>query len=207
MRLTACSSLGTPFGAPAPVPGFASRVATLRERSDIGCLLVGSALDASRVASAAADAVGVDLPIAAGAVAVGEGRLALWLSPRSWLVHCPLDEEFALVARVNAAFPDKTVNAAHFTDYLCWLELRGEGAEDLLRQGGFLSLARDGLPVGHAKRTLIADVAAVVIRPSRTEWLVGIERSRSAYFSSWLASCARTETESEAESEASSASR
>lgn len=180
------STLGASFGSVALVADFPAAGAILRERADIGCLLLSTAVDADRVIALASQAVGVDLPPVAGAIQTNEERLALWLSPRSWIVHCNPKEETILAARVDATFPDGLVHAALFTDYLCWLELSGLSADILLKDGGFISLEREGLAIGHAKRTLIAGVAAVVIRKERREWLIGVERSRARYFADWM---------------------
>jgi len=112
------------------------------------------------------------------------GRRAIWLTPRSWLICC--DSESELIERVESAFPDKLVHATLFTDALCWLELWGPAAIDLLTEGGFVSLERNGLPVGHAKRTPIAQIPVVVVRESADTWLLGMERSRASYFVQWL---------------------
>jgi heterotetrameric sarcosine oxidase gamma subunit len=128
----------------------------------------------------------VELPPVPGAIKTGVKRLALWLSPRSWLIHCGIEEEMTLVARVNAASPDKLTHAVPFTDSLCWFQLSGATALDLLTEGGFVSLERCGLPVRHAKRTLIAQVAVIIVRETESIWLVAVERSRARYFVDWL---------------------
>lgn len=186
MRLEPTSILGAPFSSVALVAEFPATDAILRERADIGCLLLSAAVDADRIIALASQSVGVDLPLVAGAIRTNEGRLALWLSPRSWIVHCNPKEETMLAARLGAAFPDKLIHAALFADYLCWLELSGPGADILLRDGGFISLEREGLAIGYAKRTLIAGVAALVVRKEKSEWLIGVERSRAKYFVDWM---------------------
>jgi heterotetrameric sarcosine oxidase gamma subunit len=108
------------------------------------------------------------------------------MSPRSWLILGPLADEGVLLAGINGAFPDKLVHAVPYSDGLAWFELSGSGARDLLTEGGFLSLERDGLGVGRVKRTLIAHIAVVVVRESGDVWLVGVERSRARYFVRWL---------------------
>jgi heterotetrameric sarcosine oxidase gamma subunit len=190
MKLTPESTLGAPFGSAsvlAPLPD----AAVLRERADIGCLLLTSAVDAATTAVPASVAVGVDLPRAAGRTQTADQRLALWLSPRSWLVHCPIDEEIGLAARVNDAFPDKLVHAVSLTDHFCWIELSGRGSSDLLSQGAFVSLERGGLAAGYVKRTAVAGIAAIVVRRDDSVWLLGIERSRARYFADWLIDRAR----------------
>lgn len=190
MRLEAQTVFGTSLDPAVPGAIFTSPSATLRERSDIGCILLSAAIDGNGILDAAGEAVGVELPATAGAYKTQEARFALMLSPRSWIVQCNIDEETALVGRVNATFADRTINASRFSDYLCWFELCGPDGTLLLKEGGFLSLERDGFRVGHAKRTLIAKVTAVLIRPDDQAWLIGIERSRARYFADWLISCA-----------------
>jgi sarcosine oxidase gamma subunit len=60
----------------------------------------------------------------------------------------------------------------------------------LLQQGSFVSLEVSGLAVGHAKRTLIAGVAAIIFHDCADVWLIGLERSRSCYFLEWIRACA-----------------
>jgi heterotetrameric sarcosine oxidase gamma subunit len=91
-----------------------------------------------------------------------------------------------LVARLNAAFAEKLAHATPFTDALCWFEISLSGALDLLTEGGFVSLDRGGLPIGHAKRTLIAQAVVVIFRESENVWLVAVDRSRARYFADWL---------------------
>ena len=164
----------------------------LRERADIGCVLLTAAVDAAHGSSAAEAVVGVELPAVHGRIGNGNGRRALWLSPRSWLVHCAVAEEGELVKRVNASFPDKLLHATRFTDALCWLELSGPGSFELLTEGGFLSLEQAGFPIGHAKRTLIAQIAAIVVREAESVWLLAVERSRARYFVDWIRGDRRT---------------
>jgi heterotetrameric sarcosine oxidase gamma subunit len=138
-----------------------------------------------------------------GTIATAEGRAALWLTPRSWLIHCAPEEEVALADRVNRASPDMLVHAVPFGGALCWLELSGrrsgpgtgtstaaDAALELLTEGGFVSLERGGLPVGRSKRTLIAQIGVVVIHQNESVWLIGVERSRARYFAQWLTAAA-----------------
>jgi heterotetrameric sarcosine oxidase gamma subunit len=191
MKLEPRSTLGAPFGSVSAVAGFPGGGAILRERADIGCLLLSAAVDAAGIIALASKAVGIDLAPVAGAVRTSERLRALWLSPRSWLLHCSIEDEAALAARVNTAFPDKLAHAARFTDYLCWFDLSGPNSGDLLKEGGFVSLEQGGLAAGHAKRTLIAGITAIVVHEEEGVWLIGVERSRAPYFADWLAASAR----------------
>ena len=184
------SALGTSFGTASIISGFSSNCVFLRERADIGCILLTTAVDNADVSTSASRAAGLELPLTPGPINTASLRKAIWLSPRSWLIHCHLEEENDLVTHLNAAFPNKLAHAAAFTDSLCWLELFGPAALDLLTEGTFLSLDRGGLPVGNAKRTLIAQIPAVIVHERECVWLLAIERSRARYFVEWLIAAA-----------------
>lgn len=190
VRLQARSSLGAALGTAGAVAGFKVDRVSLQERADIGCVLVTAAVEGASVLSAVSEVARVELPSMPGRFGRAGGRMALWLSPRSWLIQCRLAQEGVLVGGINGAFPDKLVHAVPFGDALCWLELSGATAGDLLREGGFLSLERDGLGVGRAKRTLIAQIAVIVVHESESVWVVGVERSRARYFARWLGAVA-----------------
>jgi heterotetrameric sarcosine oxidase gamma subunit len=190
MKLDPLSSLGAPFDSSAGVPGFVAKGASLRERADIGCVLVTAAINADEVLARARKAVEIHLPTAAGAIQT-EGRRALWLSPRSWLVLSTVAEERNLCDAIDAAFPDQLLYAAPFTDALCWLEVTGAQSLALLSQMAFVSLERGGLPVSHAKRTLLAGIPVIVIHERECSWLIGVERSRARYVTDCLIASVR----------------
>jgi heterotetrameric sarcosine oxidase gamma subunit len=193
VKLKPESAFGSTFDSSKAFPDFDPKFATLTERADIGCILLNSAVDTKEVTSTIVDTLGFEVPANATAPMGSRPNAAVWLTPRSWLILCPVSGEFQLITRVNAAFPDKRVHASAFTDYLCWLELAGKEAETLLTSGGFLSLEISGLKIGYAKRTLLAGIPVVVIRDGEAVWTLGVERSRSAYFASFLRDSAKRE--------------
>lgn len=184
--LKALSPLGSSFGASTPVTGASQAGFEVSERSDFGCVLCTAAVDLDDVQSLLLQQLQINLPSQSGAVAQDGELSSIWLSPRSWLILCPLDEETKLVASINAIFPDRHLLASAFSDYLCWLSLSGKLVEDALHRGGFISLASGGLPEGHAKRTLIAGIPTIVNRNSAHNWTLGIERSHASYIADWL---------------------
>jgi heterotetrameric sarcosine oxidase gamma subunit len=190
MILEGCSALDAPFGAPIEVPGFPTSGLRLIERSDIGCVLVNSACDLAEISAQLDVAAGFRLPRECGRAVHAPPYRALWLTPRSWLVQCPVEDEARLAAKINGAFADKRVHAALFTDYLGWFELSGGQAPALLSEGGFVSLESHGLGLGHAKRTQLAGIAVVMLRVHADAWLLAVERSRARYFAAWLSSVA-----------------
>jgi len=186
VTLQARSALGHEFGRRIPLGPLGIPDVTVCERTDFGCLMLSSCVDDSAVIGRLEASVGCSLPRASGAVVVEGAYTGIWLTPRSWLLLCPLEQEFALVDGVGLAFPERMAHASPFTDFLCWFSLGGDNAENLLKQGGFISLAKGGLPVGHTRRTRIASIPIIVSREKSDDWLVAVERSRARYFHNWM---------------------
>ena len=168
----------------------ATRSIRWRFREDLGCLLVNCAVDPGEVHSALCEVMDGEVPCRAGNSSVTRiGRL-LWLTPRSWILQCLLQDEDQLAARINARFADKLVHAARSGDGLCWFDITGIGAPALIAEGAFVSLDADGQRIGHVKRTLFAGVTVVMVRESENIWQLGIERSRARYVTDWMRSAA-----------------
>lgn len=183
--LDALSPLGAAFGDPSALAEI--KLATAQERSDIGAVLVTATGPGADFADTLATALGCALPLSHGETTQRGNLRALWLSPRSWIVLCAPQDEAELIAAVAATIPNHAAHASRFSDALGWLTLDGAAVIDLLRQGGFVTLETDGLPIGHARRTLLAGIPAVILRDSETRWTIGVERSRTRYFVTWLA--------------------
>jgi heterotetrameric sarcosine oxidase gamma subunit len=186
VKLDPRSALGAQFGGFSAIAEIPASGIAVCETADVACLLVTAAISSADICAKAGAAIGVELPCSAGMVITHGGLVAVWFSPKSWLILCGVKDEIGVVARVNATFLDKLVYAALFTDHFCWFELRGLRAKELLQKGGLISFERGGLAVGRAKQALIAGVAAVVIHKEEEVWQVGIERSRARYFADWL---------------------
>ena len=140
MTLEARSVLGNPFIGVYRIGVPTARGVFVSELSGGGCVHCSSTVAAHEILDELSDAVGLSLPAKPGVATDNKGRWAFWMSPRSWLVSVDADREGALVASVAERFPDRRVHASRFSDYLFWMSVSGEGAEDLLRQGGFLSV-------------------------------------------------------------------
>lgn len=186
MTLAGQSALGSRFGAARLVASLSRPGFDVIERGDLGCVLCTAAVDSFEVIEELSSLAEIQIPHAPGPVAQTDERWAMWLSPRSWLIVCAPPDESKLVASINAATTDRVLLASFYTDYLCWLSLEGEVAEDVLRQGSYISLAAEGLPAGHAKRTLVAGIPVIIFRRAATRWVLGIERSRARYIVEWL---------------------
>lgn len=167
-------------------PNLAAWDAKIVRRDDIGCLRVATVEEAGAMMDELEGVLGVALPREAGPMRGTPPRRGIWLAPRAWLVQCEPDCEMELAEAVAARFPDHRAHASLFSDYLAWLEIAGAGAEAVLRAGSFISLEAAGMPAGHASRTLVAGIPAVICRHDAARWLVGVERSRERYLCDWL---------------------
>lgn len=150
-------------------------------------LLCTVAVDAEVLAAELGRVLAVDVPLIPGPVLSAGDRAAMWLSPRSWLIRLPDSAEDETMDAVLDAFPDRAVHISRYSDQLCWLGIEGAASEKMLAQGGYISLERTGLPVGHVKRTLFADVSVLIWRRAQAEWSLAVERSRADYLAEWLA--------------------
>lgn len=193
MTLEARSALGGIPGLARVRPVFTGRqiACELIERSDLGCLLCSAAVEPAAHLAAIEAAAGVKFPMGPGPVASRGLRRAVWMSPRSWLLLCPLGDEDEILWSFTDSFADRGIHASRYSDQLCWLELVGQESEDLLRTAGFLSLDADDPVVGSARRGRLAGVAALVFREEEVRWLLGIERSYAGYMVEWLAATVR----------------
>lgn len=159
---------------------------TVAVRTEAGFIALNAAVDAAEIVDVASAAVGVPLNTTPGSVSTAHGRQASWLTPRSWLIEVPTEDEAALCATVRDAFPDRSVHASPFGDALILIDLEGPNAEALLRQGGFLSLAAGGPVIGTVKRTLLAGQSVLLWRKGKDAWTVGVERSLAHAFVAWI---------------------
>lgn len=155
-------------------------------RAEAGIIVLNAAVDAANIVAAASIAVGVPLDTTPGSVTDADGRRAFWLTPRSWLIEILPGDEAVLLSAVRDAFPGRSVHATPYSDALVPIDLSGPGAEDLLRQGGFLSLAAGGPAVGTVKRTLVAGQPVLLWRRDVDAWTVGVKRSLAHAFAAWL---------------------
>lgn len=188
MTLEAFSPLDQPIGKPSAIANLAVAGGNLGELPDSGAVMCSAAVDGSEIIGRLSAMIGCPLPEAHGAIGAASGRQAIWMTPRSWLILCPPAEEHDIIAGVETAYPDHLVHAAPFSDYLAWFSLAGSRSETALRQGSFLSLSSDGFKIGHAKRTPLAGVPAIIIRDSADNWRIGVERSRADFILRWFKS-------------------
>jgi len=167
---------------------FDAACVRIRDLETDAHLLLVSVLETDDAVEAVRNIMGIALPAHAGEVSGNAPGCAFWLSPRSWLLRMSDTGAEAALDAARTGFPDHSIHATPYSDALHWLEISGPGAGALLARGGFLTLAPDGFPVGHFKRTLLADIPVLIWRRDEETWEVACERSRARYFRGWLES-------------------
>jgi heterotetrameric sarcosine oxidase gamma subunit len=163
----------------------------LKAAQGMGCLLISCAVPPEEAVHRLSDTVRVRFPLKPGTTDGSAQRRVLWLTPRSWLLLCPVPEEVALADAINESWPDRCAYAALYSDALRWIDLSGTGAQALLAEYTFISLDTDDLAPGRAKRLLVADTPTIVVRESENGWLLGVERSRARHVTDSLQSALR----------------
>jgi heterotetrameric sarcosine oxidase gamma subunit len=159
---------------------------SVSELSGSAHILITSAIGTDETVSTLFESCGIDIPSDPGTICETASCIAFWLSPRSWLLRLPVNDEAVVLDKIGRGFPDRRVHATPYSDALQWIGITGQDGEALLARGGFVSLSTDGFPSGHFKRTLIADIPLLIWRRDAEQWEVGCERSRTRYFVHWI---------------------
>lgn len=158
--------------APAPTSPLAHRApvdgdVTLRELPLCGKInLRGDPGDAS-FTRAAADALGVALPVQANTVATNERVTVFWLGPDEWLIHCKLNDVESLVQQLRARLAAQHFAVTEVTDYTTVLELRGDKSTEALARGCPLDLHARAFPIGACAQTRFGNASVLLYRPAQ----------------------------------------
>lgn len=141
-------------------------------RADLGDKTVAKALKAS----------GLQMPehgMATGGLDAG----VLWMSPDELMILCAHDQAEAMVATLNNALNGTHVLVVNVSDARTVLRLGGKGSviREVLAKLSPADLRPDALPVGHVRRTRLAQVAAAFWFTDQDEAVVVAFRSVGAY--------------------------
>ena len=141
--------------------------------------------------AAAAAALGLADPDAAGRTAGDDAVTILWLGPDerlllSWREHAP-----ALGARLAAALAAHAHSLVDITQRQVALRLTAPFAADLLNCGCPLDLDPASFPVGGGTRTLFNKTDIVLWRRGADDFHIEVWRSFSDYLQRWLAESAQ----------------
>ena len=90
---------------------------------------------------------------------VADGRRLIWMSPDEWLLLCAHGEAAELAERLDAALDGAPHAVVDVSDARTVLQIRGEGARELLMKGAPVDLHPAAFGVDDVRRTLFAEVA------------------------------------------------
>jgi sarcosine oxidase subunit gamma len=135
----------------------------------------------AQVMSAAGEALGLPLPLAACRATLGAAGAGLWLGPDETLLLLTPDGERsspATLAEALGGLPHSLVDVSHRQTAL---EIAGPDAEAMLAVGCPLDLHLSAFPVGMCARTVFAKCEIVLWRKGPDLFHVEVWRSFRAY--------------------------
>ena len=169
----------------AGVPADAAVV--ISERPFLGHLnLRGNPGDAG-FKKAAADVLGLDLPMEPNTVGGEDEMLALWLGPDEWLVVTPADAQTSLLDSLETALQGVHAAVTDVTGGQTVTTLSGPSARDILAKGCPLDLHPSVFKPGQCAQTIVgkANVTIRCVDDSPSFELI-IRRSFAEYMALWL---------------------
>ena len=137
-------------------PGQTIRIA---DRGPVGQVTLRGDLASKALKAAVRAGVGVDVPGVRQAAFAG-GKGAVWMSPDELLLFCGYDEAGALVAALDEALAGEHHLAVDVSDARVVIALSGAGVPEVLAKGAPVDLSDAASPVGAARRTHVAGIAA-----------------------------------------------
>jgi sarcosine oxidase subunit gamma len=147
----------------------------------------GIALARLRVPMAEAEiaAQRLSLPRALGSFEF-DGRLALWLGPDQWLLVSESESAAQLIESCTQALSGVLHLLVDASAALSCVRFSGAKSRQLLAMGSGLDWFGDVLSPGHATRTRLARIPAIVHIADADRIDVYIDRSHREYFGRWL---------------------
>ena len=184
LRLSALAHLGLEARAVAD-PGEAGVV--LSERPGRGQIdLRGEAEDAGFL-GAVEQAIGLALPLAAGATASGGAATALWLGPNEWLVVTPPDGQGAAAEALRAALKDLWAAVTDVSDSRAVIGLSGRHAREVLMKGCSLDLHPRVFGPGRSAQSAVARALVLLHQTDEApSYDLYVHRSFAEYLWLWL---------------------
>lgn len=141
--------------------------------------------------AAAAAALGIPDPDAAGRTTGDDATTLIWLGPDERLLLSWRDDAAALGARLEADLSGHAHSLVDVTQRQVGLRLTAPFAADLLNCGCPLDLDPARFPVGSGTRTLFNKTDIVLWRRGEQEFHIEVWRSFADYLQRWLAEAAQ----------------
>jgi sarcosine oxidase subunit gamma len=132
-------------------------------------------------------ALGLDLPVTAGAVAEAGPLRALWLGPDEWLLVAPDGSAAALMVALEKALDGVHAQVVDVSANRTVLAVEGPRAADLLAKGLTLDLHPRAFGPGRVTQTILARAAVILEqRGEAPAYRLYVRNSFAAYLASWL---------------------
>ena len=159
----------------------------ISERPFLGHLNLRGNPDDAGLTKAAADVLGLDLPMEPNTVADDGEKLALWLGPDEWLVVTPADSQTSLSDSLETALQSVHAAVTDVTGGQTVIAVSGSRARDVLAKGCPLDLHPSVFKPGQCAQTIVGK-ASVTIRcvDDSPSFELITRRSFAEYMALWL---------------------
>ena len=155
-----------------------------------GLLLLQSP-SASALQDALMSHTGLALP-APQTASAGDNCALLWLTPREWLLACPVSQTESHRAALTRQLATCLAAVTDMSDALGVCELSGTRCADVLMSGCTLDLRVDAFSAGRCGRTGLADIPVILWNPGKEPFSIRciVDRSHARHLADWLADAA-----------------
>jgi sarcosine oxidase subunit gamma len=115
------------------------------------------------------------------------GHALLWMTPNEWLLVASEQNTPALLAALSMRLSSTLAIVTDMSDAFACFDVRSECALDTLKTGGNLDIHPETFGPGSVARTAIADVAAILWRPTSSPSMrCFVDRSFAEHLWNWL---------------------
>ncbi|MDH3669045.1 MAG: sarcosine oxidase subunit gamma [Paracoccaceae bacterium] len=152
----------------------AGQTIRIADRGPIGQVTLRGDPSSAKLKKAVKAGVGVDVPGALSATFDGD-KGAVWMAPDELLLFTAYDEAGTLVESLSSALAGEHHLALDVSDARAVIALEGVGVAEALAKGAPVDMS--DFPIGHARRTHLADIAVGIWRKSETDWEIVCFRS------------------------------
>ena len=172
----------SPLAGYAPIEG---RIG-LRELPCCGKINLRGNADDETFLRAVNDALGMQLPLTANTVTVGDNGTIFWLAHDEWLLHCDIKDAADLLAKLTAELADIHHAATDLTDYYTVLELTGDAAAEVLARGCPLDLHDDKFGIGACAQSRFGNATILLYKHEKHAFQIQIRWSFADYLWQYL---------------------
>ena len=152
----------------------------------IGMIALRGDLSSPALQSAVTACCGVSAPGPLSARFDGETG-AVWMSPDELLLFCARDEVEGRIARLSDALAGEHHMVVDVSDARAVIEVAGPDAQELMAKGSPVDVSDAAFPPGTARRTRMAEIAALLWRTDGETWRVACFQSFARHLFDWLA--------------------